>query len=331
MGQSKSKSSQIIENNTVNKDYINTLNETIMNVGIETVVNNAKNCTSAVSLNNSCSLAGSKISGDFNFSGNQSNNALIDFACVNSDNAVTQMSNDMILALAAQIKTLNETDAAVDLNNAIAASNNTGFGSIGGSSSGSSSTSVSNTISNETITNIENIYKQNLNNNFTSNTVSECIGKTALSNTQDLSNLDIGGSANVECYQTNSLEQIQRCKQLSESLNETMNQTLQELGLKSDTIAETSSDTKAETSVETENISTGPIQDISTGIATVFTSIGDIFGFGSFGSTLSSICSICCILIIVCIVAFVAMESGVLEQNKSPFGNSSSFSSMFNK
>lgn len=325
MGQSKSKSSQVIENNTVNKDYINSLNETIMNIGVETIVNNAKNCTSAVSLNNSCSLAGSKISGDFNFSGNQSNAALLDFACVNADNAVTQMTNDMLLSLAAEIKTLNETDAAVDLNNAISSTNNTGFGSTGGSSSASSSSSVSNTISNETITNIENIYRQNLNNNFTSNTVSECIGKTSLSNTQDLSNLDIGGSANVECIQTNTLEQIQRCEQLSESINKTMNQTLQELGLKSDTIAETTSETSAEVVVETENTSTGPIQDISTGIAGIFTSIGDIFGFGSFGSTLFSICSICCIVIIVCIFAFFAMQSGVLEQNKSPFGNTSSF------
>ena len=53
MGSSSSKSSQTITNNTVNQNYMDTLNKTIMNSAVETMINNASSCSSAVNINNS--------------------------------------------------------------------------------------------------------------------------------------------------------------------------------------------------------------------------------------------------------------------------------------
>ena len=109
----------------------------------------------------------------------------------------------MASAMASEMKALNGTESATQLNTAAQSSNTTGFGSTGGSSSSKSKTDIDNNITNETISKVENIFEQNLSNNFSANTVNECIGKTSQSNSQDLSNLDIGGNAKVECFQAN--------------------------------------------------------------------------------------------------------------------------------
>ena len=71
MGGSNSKTSQTIRNNTVNQNYIDTLNKTIMNSAVETMINNASSCSSAININNSCDLSNTSIGGDFNFKGNK--------------------------------------------------------------------------------------------------------------------------------------------------------------------------------------------------------------------------------------------------------------------
>ena len=52
--------------------------------------------------------------------------------------------------------------------------------------------------------------------------------------------MNIGGSANVECFQANSLEQVQECKQLAEAISNTTQKTFQELGLQTDVTNTTS-------------------------------------------------------------------------------------------
>ena len=154
MGKSKSsaKASQAITNNTINKNYMDTLNKTIMNSAVETMINNASSCSSAVNQNNSCDMSNTKIGGNFDFSGNQTNKAKVDFSCIQASQTSADMNASMVASMMAEMKALNGTDAAAQLNTAAQSSNSTGFGASGGSSSSNSKTDVSNNVTNETIT-----------------------------------------------------------------------------------------------------------------------------------------------------------------------------------
>lgn|SRR3990167_985922 len=298
MGGANSKSSQTITNNTVNKNYMDTLNSTIMNSAVETMINNASSCSSAVNINNSCDMSNTKIAGDFVFGGKQTAKADINFNCIQANQTSSDMATAMMTSILTEMKALNGTEAASDLNNAAQASNTSGFASMPSSSKSNAKTNVTNNITNETISEVKNIFETNLSNNFSVNTVNECIGKTQVSNTQDLSNMDIGGGANVECIQTATIEQVQNCKQLSDAVSKTTHDTFQELGLSVGTESATTALTESTVTSLAENVSTGPIQEVGTAIAGIFSSLG----FGS-------ISGVIIIVLVLFVIGYFAVKS----------------------
>jgi hypothetical protein len=302
MGKSQSKSTQNVSTDITNKNLSETLNKTVLNTGVETLVKNASSCSSAVNQNNTCSMEDAEISGNFNFSGNQSNKAKVNFSCVQANKVSADMASSMMQSMMAEMNTLNGTKAGAQLNNAAGSSNKSGFGSTGGSSSSNATTNSNTKISNITKNKVENIYQQNLNNNFTSETVQECIGKTSQSNKQDLSGIKVGGNANVECNQSNTLQQVQECKQMASAVANTTQKTLQELGIKTTSASETT--TKVESSVEatSENVSTGPIQDMGAAVSGIIGSMGNLFGLGMLGAFIPFICFV---LVVVLLFMFV--------------------------
>jgi hypothetical protein len=297
MGNSNSKSSQSSSTKIKNIDLNKTLNKTVMNTGVETLVKNASSCSSAINQNNTCSMTNAEIGGDFNFGGSQSNKASVNFSCIQASTVSSDMATSMMQSMLAEMDTLNGTDAAAQLNSAANSSNKSGFGSTGGSASSSSSNSTNTNITNDTKNIVRNIYEQNLNNNFTSETVQECIGKTTQSNVQDLSGIKVGGSANVECNQSNTLEQVQECKQMAEAISKTTNDTLQELGIETESSSNVKTKSDSVASTTSENVSTGPIQDFGNAISGIIGSFGNLFGLGLLGSILPCIC--CFIIILV--------------------------------
>lgn len=319
MGGSSSKSNQTITNNTVNQNYLNTLNKTIMNSAVETMINNASSCSSAVNVNNSCNLSGTNVSGNFNFDGNQTAKASVNFNCIQANQTSADMATSMMASMVAEMKALNGTEAATNLNTAAQSSNNTGFISMPSSSNTSSSANLTNDVTNETINTVKNIFEQNLSNNFTVNTVNECIGKTSISNSQDLSNMNIGGSANIECIQTASVEQVQNCKQLSDSIQKTTQATFQELGMSVDTASSTASSTESTVSSKSENVSTGPIQEIGNAISSIFGAIGLAY----LGPILGSVILCCICLVCLCLIMFIGtslMGSGTKNDSDTGTG-----------
>ena len=302
---SSSSSSQKITNNTVNKNYMDTLNQTIMNSAVSTMINNASSCSSAVNQNNSCDMSGTKISGNFDFSGKQTNTAKVNFSCIQANQTSADMATSMMASMVAEMKALNGTEAAAQLNTAAASSNKSGFGATGGSSSSKSNTNVINNVTNDTISKVENVFQQNLSNNFSANTVNECIGKTSQSNSQDLSNMDIGGNAKVECFQANSLEQVQECKQLSEAVSNTTQKTFQELGMKTDVTNTTDSATESTVSTTSENVSTGPIQDLGNAISGILGSVMGLASLAFLGPILGPIFFLCSCIICFCLILMI--------------------------
>jgi hypothetical protein len=318
MGGSSSKSKQTITNNTVNQNYMNTLNKTIMDSAVNTMIKNASSCSSSVNINNSCNMSGTNVGGDFNFDGNQTAEAKVNFNCIQANQTSADMATSMMTSMVAEMKALNGTDAAAQLNTASQSSNTTGFASTpGGGSKSSSSANVTNNVTNETISNVENVFQQNLSNNFSAETVNECIGKTSVSNSQDLSNMDISGNAKVSCIQTASVEQVQNCKQLSEAISKTTQATFQELGMKTDSTSQTSSATESTVSSKSENVATGPIQEIGKAVSDMLTALG----LAMLAPFIGPICSICCCIVIVLCLVFVfkAVAGGGGDNSNSSF------------
>jgi hypothetical protein len=286
-GKKKSKASQTIINNTVNKNYMETLNKNIMNVGVETIINNASSCSSAVNLNNSCDVSKANISGDLNFTSNQTAQGKVNFNCIQENKTASDMTTNMISQMISEMTALNETDAAANLNTAAKSSNKAGFLSPPISSSTSTYLNQTNNITNDTKNIVKNIFETNLKNNFTTNTVNECIGKTNISNTVNLSSVKVEGDANIDCIQTASLEQVQNCKQLSDAINKTTQATFQELGLTVATESDTEISIESIVSTESKNVATGPVEEVGNAVS----SIMKAFGIGYMGNLCGSICS----------------------------------------
>lgn len=304
MGKSKSKSSQLITNNTVNQNVIDTLNKTIMNSAVETIINNASACSSAVNVNNSCDFSKSKFKGDVNIDTNQTAQAKVNFNCIIETETSADMATAMLSSIVAEMKALNGTDAATNLNTASQASNKSGFASMPSTASSDANTNVTNNVTNETISNVKNIFEQNLSNNFTSNTVSECIGKTNVSNSLDLSGSEFDGNVNVNCIQTASVEQVQNCKLLSDSIQKTTQATLQELGLTVETESSTSTATESTVASKSENVATGPIEDMGNAISSIVGAVGLAY----MGPIIGSVVIVCVCVILLGVLGFLASQ-----------------------
>lgn len=303
-GKSKSKSSQTITNNTVNQNFMDTVNKTIMNSAVETMINNASSCSSSVNVNNSCTIDDMTVGGDFNFGGNQSAQAKVNFNCIQANQTSADMATSMMASIVAEMKSLNGTEAAANLNTASQASNKSGFLSMPSNSSSSSSTNVTNNVTNETISNVQNIFEQNLSNNFSVNTVNECIGKTNVSNQQNISDVDIGGNANIECIQTASVEQVQECKQLSDAISKTTQATFQELGLTVETESDTGTSTESTVASKSENVATGPIEEAGNAISSIVGAVGLAY----LGPIIGSVVIICSIVLLLALIGFLVSQ-----------------------
>ena len=325
MGSSNShaRAVQDIANNTVNENTLNSLNKTSMSAAVEVLVKNANSCSSAVNQNNLCSVTNISTLGDFNFNSDQTNVAKVNFSCVNASTASADMANSMIQQVMSEIATLSGTEAGSTLNASALATNNAGFGGSGNSNS-DVSTSITNNVSNKTTTTIENIVENNLKSNFSAETVNECIGKTTQSNASVIdggpTGKTIGGNANINCIQTNTLEQIQECKQLSEAISKTLNTTAGELGLKVIAANEVTSNSAATASATSENTTTGPIGEITNMVTGI---LGAVFGAVLAPYVCSFIVFVIFACCIYCIGSKFMSSTPSASQDISPFSNNS--------
>ncbi len=307
---SKAKTKQTITNNTVNQNFMDTVNKNIMNSSVETLVKNASSCSSSVDQTNQCNVTDSTIAGDFNLNATQTNIAKVNFSCVQASQASADMMAAMSQAMTQEMKSLNGTDAAANLNAAAGTSNKTGaLTTGGGSSSSQTNANVTNNVTNETITKVENIFEQNISNNFTADTVNECIGRTSQSNVVDVEGVKVGGNANIGCNQTNSIEVVQECKQLSEAINKTTQEVFNELGLSVSTESDTSSATESTMTATSENVSTGLVQDLGTAVSSVIDSVGGVLGAFGLAMLTPYIASFC--MVSICILCVVLIMFGM--------------------
>jgi hypothetical protein len=315
--ESKAKVVQNITNNTLNQTDLSAVNSTTMDAAVSTLVKNASVCSSSVDQNNTCSMANADIDGDLDFTGVQDNVAKVNFSCVQANKAAADMGTAMVQALSGNLDQLNGTSAASALNAAASSQSTMGLGVGAANATSNVDNNITNNVTNQTRLRIENTFKNSLKNNFNSETVSECIGRTTQRNTQDLSGVSVRRNARVKCTQSNTLAQVQECKQLNEAISKTMQETAQELGFVVKVVNETKAEGKAEGEAKAK--------------ATV--SFIPEFEFGG-SSMYSSIISLCCCIICCCIIsccgaAAVAGSTGGGKQTNSSSVISDTLDSIF--
>lgn len=307
---SKTKVTNDITNTTINQNIVNDLNKTLMNVSTDTLIKNASDCSSTVSQNNSCKVGDVTNATNFSLNPQQSNNLGVNFTCVDVNKSTGDMNSSMLQNLVTQMKSLNGTDSAAALNTVADSSASSGSFSANSAKSGTTvNNKVSNNVTNETITNIQNIFEQNLNNNFNSDTVKTCIGKTTQSNIAEAGNISNVENVDVSCVQTNTAEQVQKCEMLSEAINKSVNSTLSELGLTVVSEADTKSTTTSDTTATSSATVTSPITELFDGIAKVL------------GVSTGLFYIICSVVVVVIIGLLIYFLSGGQASVSTPYGD----------
>ncbi len=273
-GNSRSDTTNIVNNNMVNRTIIDSLNQSMFNSAVNTLIKNSDSCSSSVFQQNQCVGSGTYDTGGaaFNYGGTQSNTGQNTLKCLQVSKTQSDMAQSIMQNLDSTLKSATNTDILNVLESASDASLTSGSATFGiNSASGSTNNQTNTNITNDFITSVSNIFESNLSNNFTQDTMRQCAASSTQINTK-IFDFDVntgGGEINLGCDAANTINQLAECEQLQDAINKTTTDTLQELGLSVsvESTTELTTESKASSSATTEV--TGIVQDLGNAIADI--------------------------------------------------------------
>ena len=292
-----------------NQNTLNNINKSIFDTGINVMVENLQVCSNSSIQSNACAVTSVNNGGTTTNSGNQSNVSKVNYSCTNNNNVQSSMISKMLTSAASEIKALSDTNLETALKAQASTNSKSGFLATPISSSATSVNNNNTKIRNETIQNIYNTYEQKLRTNFTSKTVAECIGSNIQNNALNISSINNAGTTNNNCNQSNDLNTIQNCKQLSNVISDTTNQVFQEYKILTNANNETKQVVNASAESKSTSVATGPIQDLFNGIANVMGASTGLYSL--------SFIIISCVVLIICVVMMSNKTSSELPTDKN--------------
>jgi hypothetical protein len=312
--ESKNKTNTNIVNDTVNETSIKLLNKNIFTASVNTLINQANTCSSATDVNTNCSASNIKTTEGITINADQSNKVTTNFSCVDDSKASADMSIKMMQELQTQMKGLSQTDYDTLAKSMTASQQKSDAATLGNTSSSNiTNTNIKNKTRNEIETDVKNIFEQNLNNNFTQDTVKQCINKTSVNANTSVDNAT-GKFLDLKCVQTNDVQTVSECKFLNEAVAKTTTETLNQLGLKTESDNTTKAKTTAESSTKSENTATGAGQGLAAVIDSVGNAVGNILGglgLAFMAPYIGIICCVCSVIsVIVCILSIASQGMG---------------------
>lgn len=220
----------------VNRSTVNQLNETLNQVIANTIVKNAVNAGGNIFNRQEIKFEGIKVSGNFEIGDmGQTQEAKITFDAMNKTEARNDAASQFINQALTDLQKHTSTDIITQLESNAKAKATAGAG-FGYSNANSEAVNVSNITSlNENVTNISNILQNRVENNFTTETVTNCV--TSVNNAQNVAFVDIevGGDFRVlNLTQEQSVEMISKCGAMTNATNKIITETLDNLGVKID-------------------------------------------------------------------------------------------------
>jgi hypothetical protein len=256
-------------------------------------------------------MHGTRIAGDLNIGGiTQNQSQKVDFSCVNVTEIAGTVGNEILAKMMTNLDTKFDASMLDKLNSSANTDNNTGFGGgIGANVNSNSNINYKSTTVNENRKKIENVVKNSITNNMNLKSVQECTMNAMQQQSVDLSNMNVGGNANIgKVEQTQVLDLVAKCVNNSKMGSNIINKIANDLGLTVKEVTVVKKETELDSSATTKNVATGPIQDLGTAVGSIF---GGIFG------GLSKLILIPVILFIICcclcccgLLVFMMMGSG---------------------
>jgi hypothetical protein len=254
----------------VNKSTINQLNEQINDVVANTIVKNAMNSGGAIINKQELKFKNLKAKGDIEIGGvSQKQQAAVTFSAMNKTTARNDAATEFIQKALADLKNNVSQDILTKMNATAEAKLESGFLS---QAPLSSATSKSETINESNITsitentkNISNILKNQVQNNFTTDTVTSCItniNNSQLFEVQDVAS-DEGTIRILNISQDQSVTAISKCSSISDSTNKIIANTLNALDVKVDETNSVVTKTEATGKATASTITKGPLDFLS--------------------------------------------------------------------
>jgi hypothetical protein len=277
------------ENNTliVNESDIKVSNKNLNDFVSNTIIKNASECSAAIKQLQTVKFNNITTKGDFNIGEiNQSQNAALTFDCLQA----SAVRNDIAANMAQQMMSNLENKSSADVLDKLeaAAKTETASGSLsfGGASSNSEANNINNYTSvTKTKKNIENVIKNSVANNFTSENVQKCISEVANSQNVEFQNLNIGGNMNIKAIsQSQAADSMTRCIQQQDTGNKITSDALGKLGVAVKEEAATVKKTEAKATSESKTEQQGLADGLGSGLGKAYEGAGKGFATAAEGA-----------------------------------------------
>jgi hypothetical protein len=310
MGAGGSKTDQKIrqEQDTlvVNKNDINILNENLNEMVSNSIINDAQGCSANLTQLQSIKMSDINIAGDWNMETDQTQDSAMTFGCIQALDTRNTAANSMIDSMIEQLEANTSADILSKMETDALNSAETGALTFGKAEAKTDIETIQNyEYRTENTKNIENILKNSVEANFTSNTIQECIAKINQSQEQSFDSIDVGGNANLVFGQSQSAELVANCDQTRSAINDVVSDVTKNLGIETVSATEVVQETDTGVTAETTAVAKGAVDELGDAVTDVLGGFGDLLNI--FGDLLP-------MLIIIGIIGLVGymMFKGVI-------------------
>ena len=331
MGATQSNSNIHQEQNqtVINQSTVNIVNQQLNSMVANAVIKDAQNCSAALGLSQNIELENISVEGDIVINSNQTQQATVNFDCVQASTVRNEVANEMISQIMAQLETSTSADILNQLDTLADQKTSSELGGSPFTQSSSNVEGIQNYVQvSQTNKNIENVVKNAIEVSFTSDTLKECINKVIASQNFKAKGLTSSkGGAVLTINQDQAATMIASCIQNSDVGNQITNKVLGYLDI-------TTKD-DSQTKIEASNTASVTQSTTSKGISDIISSVGDALaamlaalGLSIAGpfvlvSSLSSsfyLCCCCCCLILMLVMMMGAGGMGGLGDEEIPGG-----------
>ncbi len=300
--QARSTVTQVDNKLIMSEDDIKIHSEDINNFITNTSINDYKNCSNSVNELQNITFKNIDVEGNLNIDGvSQKQSAAITFDCYQASTVRQEVGQEMIANMMNNLQNNVSQEILSKMNANAKAAAESSFGAIGNVQSNTNVNSISNYKSvTKNYKDIENVLKNNVENNFTQEMMRSCVNNVNTSQNIQFQDIKVKGNANIRAInQEQGSIVFAECIQNNNTGNKIMNAAIGMLGVKSEDTTNIVAKTIMEAETSTTAHQAGFFESIGKAIGDIFSGITSMFSGES-----GMVCCICACMVI-CIVLAV--------------------------
>ncbi len=328
-GGNSTKTSVDIQNKQliVNKSDIKLLAQNINKSTTNIVQETTKNCNVSGQLGNETSHTFGDVGGDFVSYTDQAIDGNLNLSCIQDSNMRSDLVKEVAQQMSNAVRSSMSSDAFAQLQAHAKTAQERGFASMPQfANKTESETRVINdlTMRNESSKELTNIISNVTDHSFSNKNLQECYA-TAQTNNRDVINAgNVRGNVNLTTKQNIKLDAVLSCIQKDENIMKIIEKSASVMGLDVAEEQKNVSKVKAEATAESKEKSTGPIQDVFTGVTDVVGGVSGLFQGMTAPIIIGIIASAICVVIIAVVLIAVGPkmmeQAGKMSAQRNPMG-----------